>query len=289
MPEEVVVAAQQEAVPTAPVVTPEAPKASEGQAAPAEGAQGVQNTGEQATTKAPEGGEKEEITPEQAAKREGRRFGRKLDAAYRRAAEEKARADFLERQLQETRQQTAPQAAPGAPKLEQFQTVDEYEAAAAKFHREQALRDYQQQQVHAVQQREVERLNAEWEKKAERGASKYDDFDTVVGDLKPINAVAVALMEADNGDEIAYYLMKHPAEFQRIAAMPIVSQVRAIGKLEVKLASEEKPKTPSKAPAPITPVTGKSSAGDEMPSDKDDINTWMKKENARWKKSMEMR
>ncbi len=66
---------------------------------------------------------------------------------------------------------------------------------------------------------------------------------------------AIALMEEENGADIAYHLFSDKKEFARIAALPVISQIREIGKLSAKLASAPpKAKQPSKAPAPITPV-----------------------------------
>ena len=86
------------------------------------------------------------------------------------------------------------------------------------------------------------------------------------------------MMEADNADDIAYHLGSHPKEAQRIAALSPLSQIREIGKLEAKLLAEPaKPKAPSKAPAPITPLTGVAQVATEVPSEQDDMATWIKK------------
>ena len=86
-------------------------------AAPAEGESAAQDTGDQATPAKPEGEEPEKVTPDQAAKRESRRFERRIDKAYRERAEALARAEILAKQLAEVQKPTPPQ---GAPKLEQF-------------------------------------------------------------------------------------------------------------------------------------------------------------------------
>jgi hypothetical protein len=92
-------------------------------------------------------------------------------------------------------------------------------------------------------------------------------------------------MQADNGDEIAYHLAKHQKEAMRIAALDPLSQAREIGFLSAKLAAEPpKPKVPSKAPAPITPLAGKSAGASDLPLDTDDPKTWQEKENARLRK-----
>src|SRR5258707_865236 len=74
----------------------------------AEVAQGDQKTGEEAT---PPGDKKPETTDEQPEKPGKNRFERRLDKAYRKAAEAQGRADFLEKQIADLRQQ-APQQAP---------------------------------------------------------------------------------------------------------------------------------------------------------------------------------
>jgi hypothetical protein len=248
-------------------------------AVPAEGAQGAQNAADQAPADTP--AEKSEETPEQAEKRrEGRRVGRRLDAAYRRAAEQQARADLLERQLNELKPKATQDS--GAPKLENYSDIEEYATAKAEYAKAQANKEREAAQQSETQKRHVEALTNAWEEKTLRADGKYDDFDEIVGDIKPMNPLMVAIMDAENGEDVAYYLGKNPGEFKRIAALNQIGQIREIGKLEAKLLAEPpKPKTPSKAPAPISPLGGKSSASSSEPSDTDDIETWMKKANAK--------
>jgi hypothetical protein len=261
--------------PEAPAAPPQAPAA-----AAAEGDTAVaQNTAEQAPATAPEG-EKPATDQDPEKKRESRRFERRLDKAYRKAAEATARAEFLEKQLNELRAKATPadSADPAAPKLEHFDDIEKYAAARAKYEADKAVKDYQTRQQGETQKQAQARLVQEWETKAERGGGKYDDFDEVVGDIKPTAPWSMALMEAENGDEIAYYLGKNIKEAQRIASLPPVSQIREIGRLEAKLAAEpQKPKTPSRAPAPITPLTGAAPVVSDVPSDQDDTGAWIKK------------
>ena len=231
-------------------------------------------------------GEKPE-TPEQAERRRQRSLGRKLDKAYRRAAEAEARAKFIEEQHARVQQQQALQRQqdPGAPKLEDFSDIDEFRKAIEKHASQQTVRALQARQVAAQKQQYLKQLTDGWEGRVAEAESKYDDFDEKVGDLKPNSALTIAIMESENGPDIAHYLADHLDEAQAIAQLPALAQIRAIGRLEAKLlAAPAKPKTPSKAPAPISPVNGGSGATNEMPSDKDDINTWMRKENERMRK-----
>ena len=247
--------------------------------APAEGAPpAAQNTAEQAPATAPEGEAPE--TPEQAAKRQGRRFERKLDKAYRKAAEAEARAGLYEKQLAELRANSTQREDPGAPKLENFKDIEEYAAARAKHESEKAIKAHQDKQRSETWKQQQERLSKDWDSKTDRGTDKYDDFQDVVGDIKPTAPWAIAVMEAENGEDIAYHLGKNIKEAERISSLSPTAQIREIGKLEAKLAAEPaKPKTPSKAPAPITPLTGAAPVVTDVPSESDDTEAWIKKRN----------
>ena len=188
--------------------------------------------------------------------RERKRKGyleRNLSKAIRREAEAKARADLLERQLQELKPKPAPQE--GAPKLENFSDIEEYATAKAEYAKAEALKEHTAKQQTEAHSRELERIKSSWEEKADRGREKYDDFDKLVGDIEPNTPLMASIMEAENGDDIAHYLGKTPQEARRIMALNPWQQAREIGKLEAKLAAEPpKPKTPSGAPAPIKPL-----------------------------------
>src|SRR3990167_5985358 len=110
------------AIPAAPAApAPEAP--AEGETTPA------QNTAEQAPATAPEG-EKPATDQDPEKQRGSRRLERRLDKAYKRAAEQQARADFLEKQLSEYRAKATPASEPGTPKLESFDDIEKYAEAS---------------------------------------------------------------------------------------------------------------------------------------------------------------
>jgi hypothetical protein len=208
-----------------------------------------------------------------------------LDKAYRRAAEAQARAEFLEKQLAEAKPKESP--ITGAPRLEDFTDINEYAKAYAKFESSNAVKQYEQKQHEESFRRATQHLAAQWEGKVSKADKKYDDFDDVVGEMAPTNPVSIAIMQAENGEDIAYYLGKNLKEAQRIASLDPLSQAREIGRLETKLLAEPlKAKTPSKAPAPITPLAGKTAVASDEPLDTDDINTWMKKANAKSRKAI---
>lgn len=115
------------------------------------------------------------------------------------------------------------------------------------------------------------------------GKGKYEDFNTVVSKADvPLNsAMAEAIVEAENGADLAYYLAKNPDEARRISELSGTLSAIEIGKLSVSLNGEAKPKRASSAPAPITPSKGRTPANSSQPQDSDDIDTWMRKERER--------
>ena len=238
-----------------------------------------QNKAEEATAAEPEG-DKPEPTPEEVEKRrESRRFERRIDKLHRAAAEAKARAELAEKRLSEMSQPKAA-ADDAAPKLEQFDyDPEKYAAAKAEYATKKAEKEWTEKQRTEATKKHQESLVSSWEEKAEKAADKYDDFEEVVGKLSPDNPFTQAIMEADAG--LAYYLAKHPKEVERLSELPTVSaRIRELGKLEAKLAAEpEKPKAPSKAPAPIKPLSGAGNVASDAPSEEDDMKTWMRKRN----------
>lgn len=249
-------------------------------AAPAEGEQVVAPNPAESATATPEGTETKP-TPEQEAQKRGQsRFDRRISRLVREAAEARAEANLLRRQLDEAKPKD--QADPGEPKLEQFKDIEEYATAKAKHAEQKALKSLQEKQSAAQHQERVKELTTSWEKKISDAESRYEDFDEVVGEIKPNSPLTQAIMEADNGADIAYHLAqkKNRPVLDAILKMSPFSQVREIGRLEAKLSAEPtKPATPSKAPAPITPLTGAAAAASEAPSEQDDMAAWMRKRN----------
>ena len=239
-----------------------------------------ENTGEQATPTKPEG-EKPDTEKDDPEKRGTRRFERRIQKAYREAAEQKARADFIEKRLQEleSRSKGVATSDPSAPTLEQHGfDPEKYAEARATHEKNKAIREYQSKQAQESQQQALARVSASWEEKVTKAEDKYEDFDEKVGKLDPRNPVIASMMESELGADIAYYLGSHPEEAKKILSSAPLSAIREIGRLEAKLSSTpEKPKAPSKAPAPVTPLTGTSPVSSSEPSETDDMRDWIRK------------
>lgn len=270
-------------------VAPAAPAAPPAPPAAAPSAPAGETPAAAAETPQSPAGETPAKTEETEADRQ-RRHRRQLNTAYRKEAEARARAELAERQLNEFRQsqhQPADPAAPLAPRLEAFKTLEEYQAAIeqytekkAKYESEKAVKDLQTRQQGETQKQARARLAEQWETMTERGADKYPDFSDVVGEVTPDSVFGAAMMSLENGDEVAYHFGKNMKEAERIAKLPAFQQILEIGRLSERLAAAPaKPPTPSKAPAPINPVTGASPVASNAPSEQDDMKEWVRKRN----------
>ena len=225
---------------------------------------------------------KKDETPEQAEKRrEARRFERRLEKARRQAIEHQVRAEAAERRAQEAEARLQPKAdTAGMPKLEDFDFDAERHATAV---REWATKNARQQFEREAQESFVRqnenRLRATWEERVSKVEDRYEDFDSVVGEITPNNPVSIALMESELGAHVAYYLAKNPSVFEKISKMNPIAQVHAIGRLEATVEQQlsAKPPTPSKAPEPIAPVQTNANPSSSQPSEQDDMGAWIRK------------
>lgn len=224
---------------------------------------------------------KEELTDEQREKRrEQRRFERRLERLNRQRADERAAREAVERERDELRARLAPPEDRDAPKLEDFDyDPEKFQKATREYARKQASEEFEAARKNEGAQHAQNRLASSWEDTVRKGEEKYDDFAEVVGEIKADNPISVAVMESDMGADVAYYLAKNPDEIDRLSELSPVSQVREIGKIEAKLIANAtpKPKTPSNAPAPITPVTTSAGPNSDVPSENDDYGTWLRK------------
>lgn len=259
----------------APAAQPAAPVAPAPSAAPAEsGPAPAQNPADKASA-APADAKPATTTDDRPEAQGKHRAERKISRLYREAAEQKARAEFFEKKFNET-QKPAPTA--GSPTLAQFDyDPEKYAEAKAEYVKTQAFKDQETKQRTESARQEHQRLSAAWEEKVERGADKYEDFDEKVGRLQPGTAFTDAIIECENAEDVAYYFGDNPAEAHRILKLHPRAQIREIGKIEAKLlATPPQAKQPSKAPAPIVPLSGNSTAESFSVSDTKDVGKWIK-------------
>ena len=212
------------------------------------------------------------VDPEAERQAKARAERQRTNRLFKQLAEEKVRRETAERERDALRKPEV-RVAEGGPDPSQFTDIKEYEKAVRLHERDVAVREFQQQQQLKQSQTRQQALVEGWNSAAEKGAEKYEDFDTVVGDLKPTSPWAIAIMQSENAADVAYHLGTNMKEAQRIIALNPVAQIYEIGKLSAKLLSTPPvPKPVSKAPAPITPVSGtaqtETGLADGMPFEK---------------------
>ena len=156
-----------------------------------------------------------------------------------------------------------------APKLEDFETIDEYVDAKLDWKLSQGQPEAPAEESDTDSDIDSDMEVAKNDLYA-TGIEKYDDFAEVVGDEdNPITyTMANALFEIDNPElqaDVAYYLGNNVKEAKSIARLSPVRQAGEIAKLEMKL-GDKKPakKAASKAPKPIKPVSGKKTTSNEL-------------------------
>lgn len=137
----------------------------------------------------------------------------------------------------------------------QFDSPESYADALAerKAHQLLEVRERQLQQA-AI-------LDA-YHEKEEEARSKYDDFEQVAYNpqVRITDVMAETIQASDLGPEIAYWLGQNPKEADRISRMAPLFQAREIGKVEAKLTADPPAKKTTSAPAPINPVSARSSS-----------------------------
>ena len=244
---------------------------------PTEGVQnGLQNEGQETTQ------EVKRTEPEPLPKGVQKR----IDRAVRQKYEAEARAKVLEERLNsfERQSQQAQQTKPnGEPRLEQFDNIEEYVTAKAKWVAKNEMNEtltarekaYAEQNAQAAQAKSAET----WAKRVAKATAEMPDFEDVVesSDVDFKDPVVLhAIVESDLGPQIAYYLASNPDEADVIAGLTGAAAVRAIGRLEAKI--EAGTVSATKAPAPIKPV-GNKAKSEKAPEE------MSPKEFAAWRKS----
>lgn len=215
---------------------------------------------------------KEEATPKGVQRR--------IDRAVRQKYEAEARAKMLEERLSALERESRPVHKPteGAPKLEDFDNFDDYIDAKADYVATKKINEtlterekrQQAEQAQAAQVRTVEG----WNKRVASATAEMPDFHDVVSnaDVPLSRPMAEVIMASDAGPKLAYYLATHQDEAEDISAMPPIAAIRALTRIEDKLAAETA--KASKAPPPVNPVGTKAKAErnpDDMP-----VDEWLK-------------
>jgi len=175
-----------------------------------------------------------------------------LDAAIGKRLAREQRKWEREQAQRQSEQQTL-RAAPTT-SVDQFESPEAYAEALAYQKAEEliAKREAAKQQSAVLES---------YQEREEVARDKYDDFQQVAynPNLPITNVMAETIQSSDIGPELAYYLGSNPKEADRISRMTPLSQAKEIGRIEAKLAADPPVKRTTSAPAPISPVTARSS------------------------------
>jgi hypothetical protein len=140
------------------------------------------------------------------------------------------------------------------PPVDQFESPEAYADALAYKKAEELIAQRDQ----ARQQSEILET---YHEKEEEARSKYDDFEQVAYNpkLQITTVMAQSIQASEVGPEVAYYLGANPKEADRISRLAPILQAKEIGRIEAKMANDPPVKKTTSAPAPISPVTARSS------------------------------
>ena len=185
------------------------------------------------------------------------------------AAEAESRAQRYEAELTILRAQAQPMETTSKPSRSQYVNDDSYIEALTDWKADAAIAKRENQQREAQVMAEQADVAKSWEKRQQAVISSIPDYAETVGssDVQIPAHVQQALLESEQGPEIAYYLALHPEEAKRIATMKPLAAIRRITELERDLADVNDdapaakkavadPPRKSRAPEPINPVKG---------------------------------
>ena len=213
-----------------------------------------------------------------------KRIDRLTQEKYRLRAE----LDFLRSQQPQQAQPAQQAQQPSqAPKLEQYNSIEEYLDALADHKASQKFdhlaKEREAKESQTRQQQEVAKLHESYTKQTEQARHAYSDFDDVVQDpdLPISQAMAEAIMRSANGADVAYYLGKNPAEAARLANLDPFSAAVEIGRIAATVVRPQ-PRKASSAPPPIQPVGTRATPVTDP--DKMSADEWIKWRNGQLKK-----
>lgn len=216
------------------------------------------------------------VAKKHRAMKEAEEFGR---AEYRERKAAVERAEALQRELDALKGTKSVQGTASTegdePKAEDFKTVGEYAKALAKYEVAQAEKARSADQAKQSQKQAIESVQQQFAQRVAATAKEIPDYHEVVeaADWDVPHHIQAYLVDSEIGARVGYELAKNRDEFDRIAKLSPIRAFAELGKLEDKLTAKAPAKEPaaataqvSRAPAPITPLEGKSTTVAKDPS-----------------------
>ena len=182
------------------------------------------------------------------------------------------------------------------PIAEDFETTELYLEALTDFKADERFKKNQAEEAQKAEQQEQRETFEAFGERQDKTRAAHDDYDEVVGggNLQIPQSALLAIIELDNGPEVAYHLAKNPELPKKLMDLSPLKAVAEIGRLSAILATPAQeaanppaPRTPeqeagkppapkkpaSGAPPPITPVGGGTTKTD-VPLDEMDYQSY---------------
>ncbi|KKN66896.1 hypothetical protein LCGC14_0466710 [marine sediment metagenome] len=171
------------------------------------------------------------------------------------------------------------------PLAEDFETTEEFIEAMSDFKADERFKKNQAEEAQKAEQQEQQEVFEAFGERQDKARAAHEDYDEVVGggNLQIPQSALLAIIELDNGPEVAYHLAKNPELPKKLMDLSPLKAVAEIGRLSAILATPVqeaanppalrtpeqeagKPPAPKKpasgAPPPITPVGGSTTKTD---------------------------
>lgn len=217
-----------------------------------------------------------------------------LEAERSRQAEERAAAlEARMRELEQGQRDKESGVPTEMPVVENYTTLEDFYRDIAKYveaqksqvatkAEQEAIKRFEEQFKQAEEARKTEALRQEVIKRDEIARAKYKDYDEVVDPIGPILQriphVWEFITQEEMGVEVAYYLGSNPQKISELRSMAPAQAVRELIKMEQRIKAPPPPKTITKAPEPIQPLTGSTTDTKSSLADlaaKDDITAFV--------------
>lgn len=214
----------------------------------------VDSAPEQVATVAPE---PEVQTPEEKPVEAQKTFTQEeLDAAIGKRLAREQRKWEREQAARVAETHTDQQVPKALPPADSFESPEAYVEVLAARKAEELIAQREQSKERA-------QIIEAYHDREEEARVKYDDFEQVAYNPKVriTDVMAQTIQASEIGPDVAYYLGSNPKEADRISRLQPFLQAKELGRIEAKLAFEPPVKKTTSAPAPLTPITARSSGG----------------------------
>jgi len=217
------------------------------------------------------GEEKDKTSPQQRAVIARERNRRQAAEAREQAI--LARFDKLQETVSKLVEAGQPKEDEARPVRANFDDPDAYDKALETWVAARTAKvvqaEAQAEQTRAEQERNWKEASAAYAKRAATFKTDHPDFEDVVYGEETLFTNPVlgqALLEAEDGPAIAYYLAQNQDEHDRISALRPAMVVFEVGKIAARLAAPPAP-TPKPRQDPIVPLKARNPAGPKDPND----------------------